>query len=120
MGIFAKLFLSTKKPPGLYESPGGTIGNWESDMKSLSTPNALQAKIAATDTELLLITAMKLDAMELTEPHHRMTAAEVNEELARRFPETAPALAVWSQDYDTELSMFQVILANLDEMPVAA
>lgn len=81
--------------------------------------NKLQAKIAATGTELLLITAMKLDEMELTEPHQRMTAAEVNEELARRFPETTPALASWSADLDTEESMFRVILANLNEMPAA-
>lgn len=89
-------------------------------VSTIATPNALQAKIAATDTELLLITAMKLDGMELTEDFQRMTAAEVNEELARRFPETAPAIAAWSEDYDTELTMFQVILANLNEMPVAA
>jgi hypothetical protein len=77
--------------------------------------NKLQTKIANTDTEMLLITATNLDHAELKEASARMVRAEINEELARRFPETQPALDAWSEDLDSELTMLEVILANMTD-----
>lgn len=82
--------------------------------------NALQAKIAATDTEMLLITAANFAGLNITEASQRMAQAEVEEELIRRFPEVTPAVEAWSADLTNNEDLFTVILANINEMPVAA
>ena len=82
--------------------------------------NALQAKIAAADTEMLLITAANLQNMKLTTAAEFMTEAEVLEELVRRCPETAAPVEAWIADYESEMTMLEVILANINEMPQAA
>ena len=86
-----------------------------------ATGNSHESGDAGSESEPgAVATGFPTAGLNITEASQRMAQAEVEEELIRRFPEVAPAVEAWSADLTNDEDLFTVILANINEMPVAA